>query len=78
MTSEYIRVSAEYRIANGDVATRSTTDQAIHRARVGSARPSRSPAKYAIGRVATPMTADSARTAKSPSPNTTIQPWRSA
>ena len=72
-----MRVSVEYRIANGDDATTSTAPQATQRRRDGSGPPSRRPARYASGSIATPSTPDSARTATSLEPKTRIQPWSS-
>ena len=68
-TSEYIRVSVSYRMANGEEASSSSAIQPRGRP------PSRLPASQIRGRVITPNSAESDRTATSDVPKALIQKW---
>jgi hypothetical protein len=71
MTSEYIRVSLAYRMAKGELASSSVSAVATR------GPPSRRPSTHASGSDSTLNSADGARTANAPVPNTDVQPCRS-
>ena len=83
MTSEYIRVSEEYRMANGRAARTTSAATAVRRARIGSRWPSasgrppmRRPAQNASGSAATPKMPESARNAHGDQPTRAPQACR--